>query len=641
MAHYMRRNHANRIPGHHVCLATISPPAEDGSEGRERPHLLGGVAVSKWRHRGAARTNAVRATLLTRGAFWDWLGRASYRGCRLWVWSHDASRDFTAVGLWERIASGLLTIDEPPGREVQAADGSTRVESTAPSLITAPGCFLCDCHDSEGRAYRFVSTMNFVGAGSEDLTSILGMEVIPEPGEIAEPADWIAWADARCDLTRRVVVGLTDWVRADDLGNMQFTLGGQSMSFYRHKHLQHDIVVGPDDDIRPLERRGYYGARQQVYFRGGVLPPGTEVFMRPGTRDGRPPMVFTDGIYRIDCNQCYPYVMSQGRYPVRLYRRLEAPPVAELKAALVHYPAVACVRIYSQKEPYPQRRKGKTSWKVGRVDTVLCGPELERAVASGHVIGVEVAQLYHAGDLFGSWFDAVQKMRADAQGDADPLRLALVKRLANSLHGKFGQSGRQWEMLPGQTAPQSWGEYAHHDLATGSVERRRAIDGAAQVMREADDGRGCCPAIAAWVCSYAREHMRSIRLEAGERNVFYEDADSLHVSQSGFDRLSLSGRIHPLHPGSFKCESVVHSAEYRGVKHYRHDGNWTIAGHSLTGTYDLRGDWSQVEFTSMDGLLSSGLPTNPISTVRKIGPIEADPDCGYAADGWIVYHSGG
>ena len=134
--------------------------------------------------------------------------------------------------------------------------------------------------------------------------------------------------------------------------------------------------------------------------------------------------------------------------------------------------------------------------------------------------------------------------------------------------------------------------------------------------------------------------MRGVRLAAGPQQVVYEDADSLHVLPDGMERLTALGWIHPTQAGKFKVESTVDSAEYRGPKHYRWGDTEIVPGHSLTGTYDVRGRWHQEEWVGLDQLLSTGCPQSPISVEREMtSAVSADGDR-YTDYGWIIYRQG-
>jgi len=486
-----------------------------------------------------------------------------------------------------------------------------------------------------------VSIANFYPGPIPDLAQIAGYTLAPEPGELGEDEDRIAYLASVVGLGEQLVRGLCRLVRDYDLGNMALTLGGQALAHYRHRHLTSDILCGPEPRLRPLEKAAYYGSRQQVYFRGRIDPSDLAWLAPAGPALRGQPRVFADAIYRLDVNQCYPFVMRSHRYPIKPYRCVRSPSVSDVRAYLVHYVGIAAVRIFSPVEPYPVRLKGRTCWRVGSVHTVLAGVELERAVASGHVIGIDEAQFYYADHIFASWADEVMAWRAQATASGDRLSLALLKRISNSLHGKFGQHGRIWQDVPGMDSDGRWGQYTGRLKVNGPIRDLRGIVGRLQVLGLEDTAVGACPAIAACVTAAAREHMRTLRRIAGEQETYYEDADSLHVSARGYAALVGAGALDTTVPGRLKIEAECDSAEYLGPKHYRFGTEWMLAGRAANGVALPDGTYSQEETQRMDTLLAVGMPTEPISSVRPIGDIDSQSDCGYDDSGWVVYRQGG
>lgn len=640
MGHYLRKNHESRIPSHHVCVDTETIPVLSGEHRSESHHRLMLGCAAAWRYRAGGTTSIARLDFRHREEWWEWLYARGIKGRRVWVWAHNAAFDFTTLGLWQELSAGRIRLRSMPDAERDGGDDRSGCRQSPPSLVTSPFCFLADCVTDAGASFRFVGSENFAPLALAKLGAMIGLGKLPMPGESGSDEDWFAYCRRDVDILAQVVDRLCGLMRTHDLGNMQWTGGGQAMSHYRHRHLSVDIFAGPDEVIRPMERRAYYGARQTVYFRGTVQASGTEVFVpvRSGTQGQA--AHHTENVYRLDCNQCYPFVMREHRYPSRVFRRFGEIPVEQLRDVMVHYEAVAEVRLFAEVEPYPVRQRGMTTWRMGSVCTTLCGPELRRAIDSGHVVHVYGAQTYVSHPLFKTWAEEVMQWRAESTDAGDAFASSLLKRIANSLHGKFGQSGRRWESAPHVKPPVDWGLFSHRKEGCREILQCRAIAGTAQVLKTEDEAQGSCPVIAAFVTAYAREHLRAARMAAGPRHTLYEDADSLHVDERGYRSLDLAGWIHPTRPGAFKVEAVAQVAEYRSIKNYTIGDLAVICGRSDKGEIDAKGLWHQTEWIRLDSLLAGGMPDSPITVEREVGPITPDDRECYGADGWIVYRRG-
>lgn len=637
MTHYLRGNAECRVPEHHVYVHALSiPVTRDGSRVEHHHRLEMGVARRR-RYRRGAPARPVDLDFVTREQFWEWLYGTAIKGTRLWVWAHDASRVFTVLGMWRELDRGHMRLKRPPVR--RAAEGSAEaVEANAgPSIITGQSCFLADCIGPAGQSLRFIDVQNYAPAPLTEIADKAGWVLPGEPGDAADDFDRLLYARRCVQVIDSAVGKVCDFVRTNDLGNMQITLGGQALSHYRHRHMDTQIAVGPDEDIRPLERAGYYGARAQVYFRGCVDSPYLEAFPLFGKGNRSVPRLFAEEVTRVDVNQCYPFVMTHNDYPRRLYRHLIGPTVPELLDVLKHAVGVAVVSIASAEQPWPWRNEGKVVWRTGKFETTLCGAELVRALVEGVVTRVGMAQTYLSGPIFRSWGLEVMEMRERATASGDEFTLSLCKRMVNSLHGKFGQRGVGWETVPGVVPADPWGEFHVRSDDGKTLTRWRAVAGLAQRYGTETETASSCPIIAACVTAAAREHVRSIRLAAGPMQCVYEDADSLHILPDGMRRLEAAGWLHPTFPGKCKIEATAISSEYRGPKHYRWGDDEMIPGHAFAGSYDTRGVWHQSEWVGLDSLLSVSWPDAPIQVERESGPINPDSHDRYSNHGWLIY----
>ena len=637
MPYYMRQNHACRVPpSQSVVFIETDPRERVGDAGVMEHHLLCGAARS-WRYDRDKQTRLTDHEFYTREEYWSWLFGRSKGSRQTWVWAHGASYTFVALGVFELLDQGTLSLKVSTRSTTNQETGEVTQEDKHGLIVTGDPTFCLDVIGPEGQSIRLIDIRNWILLDLIDSADQVGIPCPALPGEAGDLADWTAYVIAGREIVAALANRVCRLVKANDMGNLQITIASQSMSLYRHRYLPDGLVVGPDPETRPLEGEAYYGARQEVYYRGHVVLPGESAFMPRTNPKTDLPILERGPVYRLDCNSCYPFVMQGNRFPIRLRRHYSNPPVCVLREKLNSQIGVAWVRMYSPSEPWPIHVAGKTTWATGRLETFLCGPELVRAIDSGYVDVIHQAQTYVSGQIFTAWATDVLALRHTLAAQGDELGSRLIKRLAAALHGKFGQKSRRWEVIPGRYFIGRWGSRTIFDNETSTYQQYRGIAGVTQRLSGDEYAEGAAPIIAAVVTAYAREHMRTARLAAGYRQIVYEDADSLHVLSAGYQALLDEGWIDPTLPGKFKVEMTTDRATYYGLKNYLMGETRVMAGRARAGTLDAHGVWSQTEFARLDSLLMSGMPACPLASNRIVGDAVSKPDHEFSPEGWVDF----
>jgi hypothetical protein len=434
------------------------------------------------------------------------------------------------------------------------------------------------------------------------------------PGDSADQADWIAYCSRDAEILERAVLALVGCLDRIDAGNMRWTAAGQSMASWRHGRMGCAVATGHPPHLKRMERAAYYGARQTCYYLGAVVPRGTDwVANQPGVPEGMPVQAIGP-IHRLDLTSAYPSVMEGHRYPVGyLYRELD-PSADTVSAVLANQACVAVVSLRSENYAYPIRLKGEPWHCAGDLTTVLAGPELAFAMGEGHLRKVHQIQVYEAGEPFSDWARWVTGWRATYKAEGRPLEERVVKLLANSLYGKLGQRGRGWRTVPGVCPAVRWGSWTEHNRITGEVSHWRSLGGTVQRLHDDEESEQSFPAISAYVTSYFRLMMSHLISVAGYREVLYEDADSVHVTDRGLAALDRAGLCAVGQVGALAKIDSAERCIYYGPKHYRFGDALTCPGIRSAATVDARGLWHQTEFTRLDAALAGGMPVGPVSS---------------------------
>jgi hypothetical protein len=299
---------------------------------------------------------------------------------------------------------------------------------------------------------------------------------------------------------------------------------------------------------------------------------------------------------------------------------------------------IADVTICSDEIAFPVRYGRHNVSAVGKFRTVLHEPELSIAIKAGLIKLVHSIAYYDASVIFREFVECLWDYRKDAISRGDVIDADFFKLLLNGVLGKLGQRAVKWIDRPDLHASRYWGTEYVLDADTGQSLELRYICGRVQQRREIgdtamspmdvacipeylrqtvpldsheynDESPCSTPQIAGAITSWGRVLLEETRNVAGPGEVYYTDTDCLHVSRAGLERLEKAGKIASGELGQLHVVAIAQSAEYRGIKHYRLDSDWTIAGRQKNATEPVDGRWTQEQFSGWQSMLSHGACT--------------------------------
>jgi len=199
-----------------------------------------------------------------------------------------------------------------------------------------------------------------------------------------------------------------------NLGN---TLAATAMNLYRAAFMDREYLT-PFPNRNDYARNAYYGGRVEPIAVG-----------------------LWEDVNCYDVNSLYPYVMSVFPYPDP--DTLVGPTHYTSLELINKYEGVSDVTVdvpYSDIPLLPYRYDGKLFFPYGRLRGHYTHIELRRAMSLGARIQIIHTTLYAKRTCapFRSYVETLYKRRLEYKATGDP-REFVVKRLLNSLYGKFGQ----------------------------------------------------------------------------------------------------------------------------------------------------------------------------------------------------------
>ena len=395
-----------------------------------------------------------------------------------------------------------------------------------------------------------------------------------------KPGEWTARdrCNGVCKAVRDYFIDLLTWWERSQLGNWRHTVGSLAMAAYRHRFMTHKILVHNCEEALAMERDALAGGEFRCYKIGTWYRENDlDSFHRHEFRRGKE-MQHIGPVYHYDVNSLYPHIMANRLMPRELIAWKTTKDQLDYDAWRKTLLLIACVDIETDHEPYPYYSDGERWWAVGRYTTTLCGPELDRAVDAGHVVGWRRIAGYMPAVLFQDYVEYFHSSRLRLRAAGDTMGERFHKLLLNALSGKWSQWKPTWVSVKGNHTGRRWGNWASVHAQTGEILTARVIGGHCQVKDVQGESLESCPAITAFITAYARDYMRWIRNVLGEQHIIYQGCDSLHVDCDLALHATLKGMLHDEKLGALRRIGVYQSAQYRGPHDYTVDGRHIVAG---------------------------------------------------------------
>lgn len=571
VAHQLKANRKTETPEHFLFLDTETLPRRVDSDTEEHVLRLG-AAIYWHRSRSRRRERVSPFYFYTADDFWRTLDLLIAPHTRIVMVAHNTGFDFQVLGGPDamRRHGWLITkaiVDDPP--------------------------FILKAR-KDGASLLLLDWYNYFRGSLSSAGLLLGVPKLPMPTYTESDPRWLSYCRNDVLVLYRALAEYVKWIEDHDLGNFAYTLAGQAFNAYRHRFMPAPIYIHTRRSAIAIERRGYFGGRVEM-FSNATLPRQTYTYL--------------------DINSAYASVMRDGDYPTALRRVVARPRVEQVTEWLNDYCMMADVVLTTPTPLYPCRVEGRLLFPTGTFTTTLATPELRLAIQRGHVRSVRLCVLYSKANLFRSWVIETFAMRQHAKNSGDYFRDEMMKRLSNSLFGKFGQRNYEWKKVADEPEG-SDGIWKEVHLSTGRVTTFRRLGGVKEKRTTMTEGFHSFVAIAAHVSSASRVLLLRYIEQAGWEHIFYCDTDSLIVDEAG--AASLAPAVHPRELGALKVEGTSEDVALLAPKNYRFGKIERHKGRRNDATLLDDGRYQQEQFVSLVGALRMQWHGGPlVRTIRK------------------------
>jgi len=450
---------------------------------------------------------------------------------RLWVITHNLSFDFTILKGWHYLRKAGFTI------KFFYSNGITTIIKVK----------------AKGKSILFVDSLNWFKESLEQLGERLGIPKLEIDFETATKSELKAYCRRDVKILLKAFKALVRYLQGNHISRLCYTIGSTAMAAYLFGHYNHKIFIHNNAEAIDLERESYRGGRTECFYIGEL-------------RHGP--------YYIVDVNSLYPFVMRNNLYPVKYEKIRHNVSLSAMSDFVKRFACIAKVLVETNQPVYALKQK-RTIFPVGTSSITLTTPELQYALAQGHIKHVETLITYEQAPIFKTFVDRFYELRMDFKSAQVPMFEHFTKILMNSLYGKFGQKAENWIKI-GDCKDEPDRVEDLIDVVTSRRRRLRYLLGEVFEMTGHEESRHSFPAISSHVTAHGRLYLWDLMKQAGEGNYYYCDTDSLFVNQQGLD--NLDSLLDETRLGALKIENTTPNIIIYGLKDYVTSGKTVIKG---------------------------------------------------------------
>lgn len=523
--------------------------------------------------------------------FWNWVFSKTQQKRRLYIIAHNTDFDFRVLEGFTQLCSmgfRLVNIIADGGKWI----GEHRYD---PSTFADEDLRIPNEPKKKGASITVLDSMNWFKTSIKKLGETLGIPKLPFPSYDEPKEVWEPYCMRDVEILQKTIENFIGFIRDNDLGNFAPTLAKQAINAYKHRFMDHTILIHTDERIIGIERDAYYGGRTEAFYIGYCN---------------------SRAYYKLDVNSQYPYVMRTFPYPTKLIGLRYVWEPDRLQGTREGETFIADCTITTEVPCIPYRMNHRLCFPTGTFRVSLCEPEYRLALQYASKVEVNKVVFYESNMIFRKWVDEMYALRKRFQSEGNLQYALCTKILMNSLYGKFGQHTEDWQHQEYTTPSENWYREIQ-DFDTGEWVTLKAVGGSIFEKMGYVEGFDTQVAIAAFVCSYARRYLFQLMMEAGLENVYYTDTDSLIVNSTGLERLR--DFLSDSELGKLKIEAQDDELLIHNVKDYAFAGEIKIKGVRANARQEGENIFHVEQWEHLSGAIHRGRPeTVTIRQTRKV-----------------------
>lgn len=489
-AHWIRGNDQERIPPRMVAFDTESRSSRSGVTETQDWRI--GCAI-RWRTNLKTGDHAEARVFDDPMSLWAWIDSYCHREQRTIVWAHNLAHDV-------RISMAMSALPVL-GYEMEWCNLDQNV-----SVMV--------WHSDHGTIV-LADTWTWLPVSLGAISPGVGLVKFGMPSRNASDEIWAQYCMRDAQIVYRVASELTRFIQSEHLGNWQPTGAGMAYSTWRHKFMEHNVLVHDDTHALEAERSAMHTGRAEAWKHGKF---------------------YGEKWSEVDMRNAYLVIGSECELPrkLRMHTRKLTDRQYDSLAATSRVLALCDIRTDIPVVPY--HHQGRNLWPVGAFQTWLWDTEISCAKRHGASVSVREAYIYAKGPILRSWATWVLSILRDKDSDYSPIVRTWLKHCSRALIGRMSLRSKSWELFGGN--PDGIAGITHvTDVDTGETRRMMHVGGKTFIESGAEESRDSVPMVTSWIMAECRVRLWDAMVTAGLENIAHVDTDSMLVSSDGLARL--------------------------------------------------------------------------------------------------------
>lgn len=371
---------------------------------------------------------------------------------------------------------------------------------------------------------------------------------LPMPSHNASPESWERYCLRDATVVYRAMSEIIAYLAANNMGNWQPTGSGMAYATWRHKYLDHKILVHDDQSALDAERAAMHTGRAEAWRHGALHGD-----------------VWTE----VDMRNAYCQIGADNDLPTKYKYSGQSLGRDQYRALCGRYRVLALCAVSTDIPVLPCRSQGRTIWPTGTFKTTVWDTEINLALENGADIKILRYWVYTRHPIlkrYSQW--VLSSLGASGEGIPPNVR-TWIKHCSRALIGRISLRTAKWEYF-GDNPEGITGITWMHDQATGETRRLMHAGDRTLVESAKVEGKDSCPMVTSWIMAECRVQLWRAMAAAGLDQVAHVDTDSLIVSSAGLKALRAylgdGGWARWAPKGSWRVLTVEGPRNWRGDK---------------------------------------------------------------------------
>lgn len=527
-----------------------------------------GVETQRWRIGAAIRWRTdlkssdrrEAAVFSTPEDFWGWVSAFCHKNQRTIVWAHNMGHD-------ARI-SRMFDILPALGYRLEWCNLDRNISSAT--------------WRSDHGTIVLADTWTWIPLPLNVIAPQVGEVKYDMPRDRAPEEEWARYCMHDTEILYNVVRVLMKWVSSEHLGNWQPTGAGMAMATWRHKFMNHKVLVHDDADALAAERTAMHTGRAEAWRHGKI---------------------YGEKWTEVDLKNAYLRIAADTDVPRKLHMHHGAISRAQFTRLRDKFAVLSRVVVRTSVPCVPYRDRKRHLWPVGEFETWLWDNELSMAMRYGAECDIRECYTYVRAPVLSEWARWTLAL-LDPRGDGvPPIVRTHVKHCSRALIGRLALRTPCWEIF-GTNVEQRTGITHVTFPEEGYTTRFLHVGNDTLIETQRAESRNSMPMITGYIMAECRRILWEAMNECGLDNVGHVDTDSILVNSSGLDRLARAygDRYHTM----WQVKGTWTRIEMYGPRCYYRGTERKTSGVPLKATEVSPGEFEGEQWSSMSADFTSG-----------------------------------